>query len=182
MCLLCDGLLQTSLFDPVQASAAAAADMPERSEAVQAWYHAVYSAVQVVPHGKCTTYGHIARLLGSPERARQVGVCLRHLPAFESTRPQAHAFHCDNVPWQRIINARGGISSRGDGGGGASRQACALRAEGVTVADPAEGSTEATVDLKAHGWFPEALPDGFFPEGDLSGSSSESSAADDADP
>lgn len=151
--------------------------MPGQSEATQAWYHAVYKAVQVVPHGKCTTYGHIARLLGSPERARQVGVCLRHLPAFEPARPQGHAFHSHNVPWQRIINARGGISSRGDGGGGANRQVVALRAEGVAVAEPAEGGSEATVDLKAYGWFPEALPDGFFPAGD-SGSSSESDAAD----
>ena len=39
---------------------------------------------------------------------RQVGVALRHLPNPEADVP----FHSDNVPWQRVINARGAIAPR----------------------------------------------------------------------
>lgn len=36
-----------------------------RSDEAQAFFHAVYSAVQEIPHGKVTTYGHIAALVGT---------------------------------------------------------------------------------------------------------------------
>lgn len=39
----------------------------ERSEEVHLWYTAVYEAVQEIPHGKVTSYGHIAKLLGKRE-------------------------------------------------------------------------------------------------------------------
>ena len=35
-----------------------------RSDEAEWWFNAVYSAVQEVPVGKVTSYGHIARLLG----------------------------------------------------------------------------------------------------------------------
>jgi methylated-DNA-protein-cysteine methyltransferase-like protein len=130
--------------------------MPQTDEA-QWWFHAVYSAVQQIPHGQCTSYGHIAALLGYPKRARQVGVCLKHLPGFDPKEPQSHFFHDENVPWQRVVNAKGGISPRGDGGAGAARQVNKLRAEGVEVHDGRAGD-ESWVDLAAYGWFPRHLP------------------------
>jgi alkylated DNA nucleotide flippase Atl1 len=36
-----------------------------RSDEAQAFFHAVYSAVQEIPYGKVTTYGHIAMLVGT---------------------------------------------------------------------------------------------------------------------
>lgn len=36
----------------------------ERSEEVWLWYTTVYEAIQEIPHGKVTSYGHIARLVG----------------------------------------------------------------------------------------------------------------------
>ena len=92
-----------------------------RSDEAAAFFYAVYSAVQEIPHGKVTTYGHIAMLVGtrkqpSPlrdeadqtaQRPRQVGVCLKHLPADADER-----FNHENVPWQRVINAKGIISPR----------------------------------------------------------------------
>jgi methylated-DNA-protein-cysteine methyltransferase-like protein len=103
-----------------------------RSDEAQAFFHAVYSAVQEIPPGKVTSYGHIAKLVGtrrpillspspqsshamtdcswgglSAQRPRQVGVCLKHLPSDTSAR-----FNHDNVPWQRVINAKGVISPR----------------------------------------------------------------------
>lgn len=37
--------------------------MPQSDEAA-AWFHAVYTAVQEIPAGKVTSYGHIAKLVG----------------------------------------------------------------------------------------------------------------------
>lgn len=35
-----------------------------RSDEAEWWFAAVYEAVQQIPHGQVTSYGHIARLLG----------------------------------------------------------------------------------------------------------------------
>ncbi|PVI04895.1 DNA binding methylated-DNA--cysteine S-methyltransferase [Periconia macrospinosa] len=127
----------------------------ERSDEAWAWYTAVYEAVQEIPYGKVCTYGHIAKLLGKPQCPRQVGVCLKHLPsASRDPTKKSPTWHSGNVPWQRVINSKGGISPRGPSG--ASRQAAALRAEGVEVNEGAMG--ELSVDLQAHGWFPAMLP------------------------
>lgn len=129
----------------------------EQSDEAAWWFHAVYSAIQQIPHGKVTSYKHIADLLGFPKRARQVGVCLKQLPDYDPSDPEKHYFHSNNVPWQRVINSKGGISPRGDGGLAANRQAVKLRQEGVEVVD-ARGAEEAHVDFSQHGWFPPRLP------------------------
>ncbi|KAI2467795.1 DNA binding methylated-DNA--cysteine S-methyltransferase [Annulohypoxylon bovei var. microspora] len=121
-----------------------------RSDEAEAFFHAVYAAVQEIPYGKVTNYGHIAKLIGTPERPRQVGICLKHLSQDADSR-----FNHDNVPWQRVINAKGIISPRSQPSG-AQNQAAALRTEGVTVATDALG--ELMVDFSKHGWFPEELP------------------------
>ncbi|PQE19139.1 6-o-methylguanine dna methyltransferase protein [Rutstroemia sp. NJR-2017a BBW] len=36
-----------------------------RSDEASAFYHSVYSAIQEIPYGKVTSYGHIARLIGT---------------------------------------------------------------------------------------------------------------------
>ncbi|KAF3385873.1 Alkyltransferase-like protein 1 [Talaromyces pinophilus] len=148
--------------------------MPRTDEA-EHWFNAVYEAVQEIPLGSVTTYGHIARLLGYPRRARQVGICLKHLPSNRTNRTSSangdgdesgqadendeqgeiyHHFHDDNVPWQRVVNSRGTISHRGPGS--ASRQAVALRHEGVVVEQDAMG--DFYVDMTRYGWFPARLP------------------------
>ncbi|WQF82183.1 Putative methylated-DNA-[protein]-cysteine S-methyltransferase, DNA binding protein [Colletotrichum destructivum] len=123
--------------------------MPRTDEA-EAFFHAVYTAVQEIPAGKVTTYGHIARLIGTPERPRQVGICLKHLPTDPASR-----FNNETVPWQRVINAKGTISPRSQPSGARS-QAAALEAEDVEVSQTAMG--EFQVDFKTYGWFPETLP------------------------
>ncbi|KAH6691370.1 6-O-methylguanine DNA methyltransferase [Plectosphaerella plurivora] len=121
-----------------------------RTDEAQAFFHAVYQAVQEVPVGKVTSYGHIALLVGTPQRPRQVGVCLKHLPA----DPDA-PYNNSNVPWQRVINSKGMISPRSTPEG-TQNQADALRAEDVEVTRSALG--ELSVDLSVYGWFPEVLP------------------------
>jgi methylated-DNA-protein-cysteine methyltransferase-like protein len=57
------------------------------------------------------------------KRARQVGVCLKHLPSNRTNAADQddehdergeiyHHFHDDNVPWQRVVNSKGTISHR----------------------------------------------------------------------
>ncbi|KAI1266173.1 DNA binding methylated-DNA--cysteine S-methyltransferase [Xylariaceae sp. FL1019] len=121
-----------------------------RSDEAQAFFHAVYNAVREIPVGKVTTYAHIAKLVGTPQRPRQVGVCLKHLSHDAGAR-----YHADNVPWQRVINSKGNISNRSQPSG-ARIQAAALQAEGVTVVTGALG--ELSVDFGEYGWFPRSLP------------------------
>ncbi|KAL6864629.1 6-O-methylguanine DNA methyltransferase [Trichoderma novae-zelandiae] len=122
-----------------------------RSDEAQAFFHAVYSAAQQIPYGKVTTYAHIAYLVGTPQRPRQVGVCMKHLPHDEEAR-----FNSTNVPWQRVINSKGVVSPRSQPSG-AANQAVELQREGVEVVRSAMG--EYTVDLAVYGWFPEELPE-----------------------
>lgn len=72
--------------------------------AVPKFARAVYALVKEIPRGKVATYGQVAAILGHPRAARAVGTALSHLP-----RPLARL-----VPWQRVINAGGRISIRGD--------------------------------------------------------------------
>ncbi|HNS52245.1 MAG TPA: MGMT family protein [Anaerolineae bacterium] len=93
----------------------------------------VYVVVQRIPEGKVATYGQIARILGRPRGAREVGWALRDLP--------------DNrdVPWQRVINAQGRVSFP-PGSQGATVQQAMLEAEGVVF------RPDGSVDLKRFGW------------------------------
>lgn len=58
----------------------------------------VYALVRRIPRGKVLTYGRVAALLGVPRGARAVGWALHGAPA--------------DVPWQRVVNAKGCISTR----------------------------------------------------------------------
>ena len=58
--------------------------------------------VAQIPSGKVATYGQIARLAGVPRNSRQVGSVLGSLPAGSK------------VPWFRVVNSKGEISSRGN--------------------------------------------------------------------
>ncbi|PYI11924.1 DNA binding methylated-DNA--cysteine S-methyltransferase [Aspergillus sclerotiicarbonarius CBS 121057] len=140
--------------------------MPRTDEAE--WFiNAVYSAIQEIPRGRVTSYGHIALLLGYPKRPRQIGTSLKHLPS-PSADPDPDVtsfYHSGNVPWQRVINSRGMISHR-RGPGSAERQAEVLRGEGVEVSEDAMG--ELYVDFGRFGWFPDVLPseEGLDSDGD----------------
>jgi methylated-DNA-protein-cysteine methyltransferase-like protein len=65
-------------------------------------YERIYEVVRQIPPGRVATYGQVAALAGMPGQARLVGYALNSLP-------DDH-----DVPWQRVINAQGRISERGD--------------------------------------------------------------------
>ncbi len=79
----------------------------------------VLGLVAQIPSGKVATYGQIALLVGQPRAARQVGGILYGLAAAEAER----------IPWQRVINAQGGISTYKVGAG--ELQRALLESEGV---------------------------------------------------
>jgi methylated-DNA-protein-cysteine methyltransferase-like protein len=96
---------------------------------------AVWRVVRRIPRGRVATYGQIAALAGLPGRARQVGYALAALS------------DASDVPWQRVVNARGEVSVRRDFDG-APRQRLRLAEEGV-VFDAA-----GRIDLRRFRWRP----------------------------
>ena len=58
----------------------------------------VYAVVALIPSGRLATYGQVADWMAAYGCARQVGWALRRLD-FPS-----------EIPWQRVVNARGRIS------------------------------------------------------------------------
>src|SRR5436309_3146051 len=93
-------------------------------------FERIYEEIEQVPRGKVATYGDIAGLVGEGCDARMVGYALNALP---DERSQI-------VPWQRIINSTGGISTRG------SRQRDILEEEGVIF------DARGRVDLSRYRW------------------------------
>lgn len=63
------------------------------------FFERVYRLVQQIPPGKVTSYGAIARMLDHPRAARTVGWALHSLP------------EGSDVPWHRVINSQGRIST-----------------------------------------------------------------------
>ena len=68
-------------------------------------YQRIYRVVRRIPPGRVATYGQIASLAGLAGHARQVGYALHALP--DGTI----------VPWHRVVNAAGRISTRATPGG-----------------------------------------------------------------
>lgn len=103
-------------------------------------YERIYAMVRRVPPGRVTTYGRIADLVGGCT-ARMVGYAMAALK--RGTAP--------DVPWQRVINAKGKISVHGDGIGNA-KQRDLLEQEGIVF------DAQDRVDFEKFGWTgPEGL-------------------------
>ena len=96
-------------------------------------YARIYAVVRRVPRGRVATYGQIARLAKLPSHARQVGYAMYALPAGT------------NVPWQRVVNAKGEISRRARAGGELT-QRLLLEREGIRF------NARGRIDLSRHGW------------------------------
>ena len=97
-------------------------------------YHRYSGVVRRIPRGRGTTYGTVSRLAERPGHARQVGYAMAAVP------------DGSDVPWQRVINAKGEISARGGGSPGGRIQRRLLEDEGVVFDDAGR------VDLDAFGW------------------------------
>jgi methylated-DNA-protein-cysteine methyltransferase related protein len=96
-------------------------------------YARIWSVVRRIPRGRVATYGQIAELAGLEGHARQVGYALHNLP------------ERSDIPWHRVINARGEISAR-SAGDSHELQRMLLEAEGV------EFDLRGCVDLTRFRW------------------------------
>lgn len=95
----------------------------------------VIKIVKQVPYGRVTTYGTVATLANLPRGARLVGGILHY---------NSEKF---NLPWHRVINRHGFISTicfnhTKD------EQKALLQDEGIQVSD------DFMVNLDKYGWFP----------------------------
>ncbi|MFP6630096.1 MAG: MGMT family protein [Myxococcota bacterium] len=98
-------------------------------------YPRIYRVVSRIPRGRVATYGQVADLAELPGCARQVGYAL-------------HALADDSdLPWQRVVNARGEISLRRERGIEPIQQQL-LEAEGI------EFDARGCLDLSRVQWRP----------------------------
>ena len=94
------------------------------------FFEDIYKIVENIPQGKVVSYGQIAKILGKPRGAREVGWAMRNCPG--------------HLPWQRVVMADGSIAA-GDYEG--MRRAL-LTDEGV------EFLPDGRVDMKRFQWEP----------------------------
>lgn len=105
-------------------------------------YTAIYAVVSQIPPGQVATYGQVALLAGLPGQARLVGYALYRVA------PEA------DVPWQRVINAKGEVSTSPRRLGSDYLQRHLLEAEGV------EFDARGRVNLRRYLWQPPMADDG----------------------
>lgn len=96
---------------------------------MSAFSERVYACVRRIPKGRIINYGSVAVLAGRPQAARGVGYALSHLPPGT------------DVPWWRVVNRRGAISTS-RASGLAHRQRALLEREGIVFDELGEASWE----------------------------------------
>lgn len=100
-------------------------------------YSRIYKVIARIPRGRVATYGQIAQLAGLGKHARQVGYALSATP------------DDIDIPWHRVINAKGEVSARSDPFfDGAKEQRRLLEREGV------EFDRRGRMDLERFQWRP----------------------------
>lgn len=92
----------------------------------------ILAVVDSIPKGRVASYGQVAREAGLPRHARLVGRFLSTLAATTA------------IPWHRVVNASGRISSRP----GAALQRRRLAREGIRL------GPSGRIDLERHAWTP----------------------------
>ncbi|MGB8648826.1 MAG: MGMT family protein [Anaerolineae bacterium] len=107
--------------------------MPKKKE-LKPLQQKVLDVVRLIPRGRVLTYGQVALLAGVPRGARQVGRIL-----YQSGGTPG-------VPWQRVLNRYGGLSTYKVGHGELQREL--LEAEGVRF------QSDGTLDLGKYQWRP----------------------------
>jgi len=100
----------------------------------QGLYKRVWSKVALIPPGQVASYGQIAELAGIARGARMIGRALGRAPREL------------NLPWHRVLNAKGQISLP-PGSRSATRQKELLQEEGVIL-------RSGKVDMSRYQWEP----------------------------
>lgn len=104
------------------------------------FFDRVYAIVRQIPHGKVTSYGAIAKALGTTRSARMVGWAMNASHGLE------------DVPAHRVVNRKGLLTGKHHfDGTNLMRQL--LESEGVVVID------NQIIDFEAHFWEPTTVAD-----------------------
>jgi methylated-DNA-protein-cysteine methyltransferase-like protein len=101
-------------------------------------YEQIYAVVRQIPYGKVATYGQIADLANMPRQARLVGYALYRVEV------------TDDVPWHRVINAKGQVSESPFRLGSDDVQRSLLEQEGI------EFDAQGKVSFSRYRWNPKA--------------------------
>ena len=101
-------------------------------------YDLIYQTVRQIPPGKVATYGQIADLTGIYGKARLVGYAMFQVDTTS-----------EDIPWHRVINAKGEISYSNLRKGGDFLQKDLLEQEGIKF------NSAGKIDLKEFQWQPE---------------------------
>jgi methylated-DNA-protein-cysteine methyltransferase related protein len=100
------------------------------------FFERVYSIVRLIPEGKITSYGAIAKQLGAAKSARMVGWAMNA------------SHNLDDVPAHRVVNRKGLLTGKMHFDGTNLMQQL-LENEGIKVVD------NQIVDFEKHFWQPE---------------------------
>ncbi|MBE9117009.1 MGMT family protein [Lusitaniella coriacea LEGE 07157] len=103
-------------------------------------YHEIYAIVRQIPVGKVATYGQIATLANLPGKPRLVGYALYRVDLKES-----------DIPWHRVVNAKGEISFSSLRQGTDYLQRALLEREGI------EFTSTGKISLRQYQWQPESV-------------------------
>lgn len=100
-------------------------------------YDAIYAVVRRIPRGRVATYGQVAELARLPGQARLVGYALYRVDMQQS-----------DIPWQRVVNAKGEISHSVFRHGTDYAQRSLLETEGIQFTE------RDRIDLSIYRWQP----------------------------
>ena len=100
------------------------------------FFEKVYQVVRLIPKGKVTSYGAIAKYLGSAQSSRMVGWAMNN-----SSRIKP------KVPAHRVVNRNGMLTGKHFFGANDAMQHL-LEKEGIKVSD------DKIIDFKKHFWDP----------------------------
>ena len=113
--------------------------MSSRAKEISSTHSRILAVVRRIPRGRVATYGQIAELAGLARQPRLVGYALHALSASTT------------VPWHRVINARGMVSTRSNGSGSVTQHVL-LEREGVHF------DAHGRVALEKFRWQPSHRP------------------------
>lgn len=99
------------------------------------FFERVYDIVRQIPEGKVTSYGAIAKALGTAQSARMVGWAMNA------------SHYKEDIPAHRVVNRNGLLSGKHRFNGTTLMQQL-LENEGVKVVD------NQIIDFEKHFWFP----------------------------
>lgn len=100
-------------------------------------YERIYAVVRQIPWGQVATYGQVAELAGLIGKPRLVGYALYRVAPAQ-----------DDIPWHRVINAKGEVSRSPLRNGSDYLQQALLEDEGIVF------NSRGKIELGSYLWRP----------------------------